>query len=67
MAWDVSSDISVMQTMFAQDGLTGEQMSAQGGQSVSEMEQQVYGTTLTWGDEEVTSQGQAQAQTQKKP
>ena len=67
MAWDVSSDISVMQTMFAQDGLTGEQMSAQGGQSVPEMEQQVYGTTLTWGDEEVTSQGQAQAQTQKKP
>ncbi|MBQ8052754.1 MAG: 5-bromo-4-chloroindolyl phosphate hydrolysis family protein [Lachnospiraceae bacterium] len=67
MAWDVSSDISVMQTMFAQDGLTGEQMTAQGGQSVPEMEQQVYGTTLSWGDEEVTSQGQAQAQAQTKP
>ena len=26
MAWDVSSDISVMQTMFAQDGLTGQRI-----------------------------------------
>jgi 5-bromo-4-chloroindolyl phosphate hydrolysis protein len=70
MAWDVTSDISVMQTMFAQDGLTGEKMSAQDGQSVPEMEQQVYGTTLSWGDEEVASQGQAaqaQAQAQTKP
>ena len=64
MAWDVSSDISVMQTMFAQDGLTGESMSAQAGQSVPDMEKKVYGTTLSWGDEEVTSGGQAQAQTQ---
>ena len=64
MAWDVSSDISVMQTMFAQDGLTGESMSAQAGQSVPEMEKKVYGTTLSWGDEEVTSGGQAQAQAQ---
>lgn len=69
MAWDVSSDISVMQTMFAQDGLTGETMSAGAGQSVPDMEKQVYGTTLSWGDEEVTSggQAQAQAQTQTKP
>ena len=26
MAWDISSDISVMKTMMAQDGLTGDQM-----------------------------------------
>ena len=26
MAWDISSDISVMKTMMAQDGLTGNQM-----------------------------------------
>ena len=62
MAWDVSSDISVMQTMFAQDGLTEREMSAEKGQSVSDMEKQVYGTTLTWGDETVTG-SQAQAQT----
>ena len=69
MAWDVSSDISVMQTMFEQDGLTGEHMTTESGQSVQQMERQVYGTTLTWGDEEVTSQsqGQAQAQAQTKP
>ena len=59
MAWDVSSDISVMQTMFAQDGLTPGQMSAQSGQSVAEKESQVYGTTLTWGD----GGGAVQAQT----
>ena len=59
MAWDVSSDISVMQTMFAQDGLTPGQMSAQNGQSVAEKESQVYGTTLTWGD----GGGAVQAQT----
>jgi hypothetical protein len=53
-----------MQTMFAQDGLTGEPMSAQAGQSVPDMEKKVYGTTLSWGDEEVTSGGQAQAQAQ---
>ena len=35
------------------------------GQSVSNMEKQVYGTTLTWGDETVTG-GQAQAQTMPK-
>ena len=50
MAWDVSSDISVMNTMFAQDGLTPGEMSAQSGQTVAETENQVYGTTLTWGD-----------------
>ena len=65
MAWDVSSDISVMQTMFAQDGLTEREMSAQSGQTTQEMEKQVYGTTLTWGDESNTAQAQggtAQAQ-----
>ena len=61
MAWDVSSDISVMQTMFEQDGLAGDHMTAESGQNVQQMEQQVYGTTLTWGDEEFS--GQAQAQT----
>ena len=65
MAWDVSSDISVMQTMFAQDGLTEREMTAEKGQSVSDMEKQVYGTTLTWGDETVTG-SQAQAQTMPK-
>ena len=39
-------------------------MSAGAGQSVPDMEKQVYGTTLSWGDEEVTSGGQAQAQAQ---
>ena len=61
MAWDVSSDISVMQTMFAQDGLTDQAMSAEGGQSTQQMEKQVYGTTLTWGD----GGGAAQAQMQE--
>ena len=65
IAWDVSSDISVMQTMFAQDGLTEREMTAEKGQSVSDMEKQVYGTTLTWGDETVTG-SQAQAQTMPK-
>ena len=62
MAWDVSSDISVMQTMFAQDGLTGKEMAAENGQSAEKMEKQVYGTTLTWGDGGGAAQAQAQAQ-----
>ena len=66
MAWDVSSDISVMQTMYAQDGLTETRMKAESGQSVKDMEKQVYGTTLTWGDEEMSG-GQAQAQVQTMP
>ena len=61
MAWDVSSDISVMQTMFAQDGLTEKEMAAESGQSTAQMEKQVYGTTLTWGD----GGGAAQAQMQE--
>ena len=61
MAWDVSSDISVMQTMFAQDGLTEKEMAAESGQSKEQMEKQVYGTTLTWGD----GGGAAQAQMQE--
>ena len=65
MAWDVSSDISVMETMFAQDGLTERGMTAEKGQSVSDMEKQVYGATLTWGDESFAG-GQAQAQTMPK-
>lgn len=48
-----------MQTMFAQDGLTPQEMSAQSGQTVAETENQVYGTTLTWGD----GGGAVQAQT----
>ena len=65
MAWDVSSDISVMQTMFAQDGLTGKEMAAENGQSAGKMEKQVYGTTLTWGDGGGAAQAQAQAQAQE--
>ena len=65
MAWDVSSDISVMQTMFAQDGLTGKEMAAENGQSAEKMEKQVYGTTLTWGDGGGAAQAQAQAQAQE--
>ncbi len=61
MAWDVSSDISVMQTMFAQDGLTEREMAAESGQTTQQMEKQVYGTTLTWGD----GGGAAQAQMQE--
>lgn len=64
MAWDVSSDISVMQTMFAQDGLTGKEMAAENGQTAKQMEKQVYGTTLTWGDG--AAQAQAQAQEESK-
>lgn len=37
MAWDISSDISVMKTMFAQDGLTGSQMETGGDSSYSTM------------------------------
>ena len=67
MAWDVSSDISVMQTMLAQDGLTEKEMSAAQGQSTADLENQVYGTRLVWGDGEgaVQMQAQAQAQTQE--
>ena len=50
IAWDVSSDISVMQTMLAQDGLTSGQMSVEEGQSVAQKESSVYGTPLVWGD-----------------
>ena len=60
MAWDVSSDISVMQTMFAQDGLTEKEMAAESGQSTAQMEKQVYGTTLTWGDGGSAVQAQMQ-------
>ena len=62
MAWDVSSDISVMQTMFAQDGLTPGEMSAQSGQSVAEKERQVYGTTVgqSWAAGQVQAAGKAQ-------
>ncbi len=66
MAWDVSSDISVMQTMLAQDGLTEKQMSAAEGQSVADLENQVYGTTLVWGDGDGAVQMQAQAQEEGK-
>lgn len=65
MAWDVSSDISVMQTMLAQDGLTEQQMSAAEGQSTADLENQVYGTTLVWGDGDGAVQMQAQAQAQE--
>ena len=66
MAWDVSSDISVMQTMLAQDGLTEQQMSAAEGQSTADLENQVYGTTLVWGDGDGAVQMQAQAQEEGK-
>lgn len=38
MAWDISSDISVMKTMMAQDGLTGDKMrqaAAEAGESIA--------------------------------
>lgn len=38
MAWDISSDISVMKTMMAQDGLTGQGATASQGQSAVQME-----------------------------
>lgn len=64
MAWDVSSDISVMETMFAQDGLTAGEMSAESGQTVQQKESQVYGTTLTWGDEGGAAQAQVMEEEQ---
>ena len=60
IAWDVSSDISVMQTMLAQDGLTPGQMSAEEGQSVEQKESSVYGTKLVWGDGGSAVQAQVQ-------
>ncbi len=65
IAFDVSSDISVMQTMFAQDGLTPGEMSAESGQSTEKKEEQVYGTTLVWGDGGGAAQAQ-QMQEEKK-
>ena len=66
MAWFVSPDISVMQTMLAQDGLTEQQMSAAEGQSTADLENQVYGTTPVWGDGDGAVQMQAQAQEEGK-
>ena len=70
MAWDVSSDISVMQTMFRQDGLTGSRMRAQSGQTTEQREQQVYGANVGQavgagpGRETAAGQAQAAGQTQ---
>jgi hypothetical protein len=64
IAWDVSSDISVMQTMLAQDGLTPGEMAAEEGQTTAQKERDVYGTPLVWGDGQ--SAVQAQVQEEKK-
>ena len=64
IAWDVSSDISVMQTMLAQDGLTPGEMAAEEGQTTEQKERDVYGTPLVWGDGQ--SAVQAQVQEEKK-
>ncbi len=61
MAWDISSDISVMKTMMAQDGLTveGQGITAQTGAVAQSMVGQAAAQSLEFG-------GQAQAQTQPK-
>ncbi|MBP3273872.1 MAG: 5-bromo-4-chloroindolyl phosphate hydrolysis family protein, partial [Butyrivibrio sp.] len=61
MAWDISSDISVMKTMMAQDGLTveGQGITAQTGAVAQSVVGQAAAQSLEFG-------GQAQAQTQPK-
>ena len=61
MAWDISSDISVMKTMMAQDGLTveGQGITAQTGAVAQSMVGQAAAQSLEFG-------GQTQAQTQPK-
>ena len=64
MAWDISSDISVMKTMMAQDGLTGNGIRGNGtGQNarpVSQQSQPYAGFTDGYTDE-LTESGQAAA------
>lgn len=65
MAWDISSDISVMKTMFAQDGLTQPEMSSDSGQSAAAKEQQVYGSASAKEQQvygSASAKGQAAAQ-----
>ncbi len=62
MAWDISSDISVMETMMKQDGLTGQEMRAQedgaagagsefDGAESDDLWSDTYTSTLSFGDE----------------
>ena len=62
MAWDISSDISVMKTMMAQDGLTveGQGITAQTGAAAQSMVGQAAAQSLEFGGQA------AQAQTQPK-
>jgi len=62
MAWDISSDISVMKTMMAQDGLTveGQGITAQTGAVAQSMVGQAAAQSLEFGGQA------AQAQTQPK-
>ena len=61
MAWDISSDISVMKTMMAQDGLTveGQGITSQTGAVAQSMVGQAAAQSLEFG-------GQTQTQTQPK-
>ncbi len=62
MAWDISSDISVMETMMKQDGLTGTEMHAQSedfgekGSYEGDLWSDSYTSTLSFGDEDAQVQ-----------
>ncbi len=62
MAWDISSDISVMKTMMAQDGLTvdGQGISAQMQQQgqTKEALEQPQGPVLSFGGQAMATQSQ---------
>ena len=62
MAWDISSDISVMKTMMAQDGLTveGQGMGAQAVSQTSGGEASAQG--LVFGNQAVQAQSQTLTQ-----
>ena len=63
MAWDISSDISVMKTMMAQDGLTGDGFRNAGPGHASEKDAEGYrdGYTEGFTEEYVEGAGAAQA------
>ena len=66
MAWDISSDISVMKTMMAQDGLTvdGQGITAQlqsHGETKDALEQP-QGPVLSFGGQAMATQGQYETQ-----
>ena len=63
MAWDISSDISVMKTMMAQDGLTveGKGVTAQVQPQAQGTVEEAQGPTLSFDGQVMTAGGQAMA------